>query len=554
MVSTSLAQSCEEDRGAVYTKKEVVEAILDLVGYVTSKPLATLSMLEPSCGKGDFLLPIIQRLLDSYVFHGGQMENASAFLENAIRAIEINTESYNEVSASVTKLLVENGLSAIDAFSLASVWLLEGDFLLIPLPRGFDFVVGNPPYIRQEKIPDSLLTEYRSRFRTLYDRADIYIPFIERSLNLLRANGHLSFVCSDRWMKNRYGGPLRKMVSQGFHLKHIICLNDVAAFTKEVIAYPAIFVIENTLGNERTQVALPPKSLHGLMITTSAMSGSLTTDELLFWEMRGVVSEDRPWLTSANSHIALIRRMELNYPTLKEAGCHVGIGVATGADAVFIGPYEDLDVEDERKVPLVGTKDIISGQLVWRGKGVVNPFEPNGSVASLDSYPRFRKFVEFNEATLRRRNVAQRSGLGWYRTIDRIYVELINKPKLLIPDIKGEANVVYDQGNYYPHHNLYYVTSETWNLFALQAVLRSHLSQLFMASYSLKMQGGFFRYQAQYLRRIRLPKWENVSESLRDKLAAAAISGDLIACDNATAELYDLNESEIGLLRAFQTL
>jgi methylase of polypeptide subunit release factors len=68
-------------------------------------------------------------------------------------------------------------------------------------------VIGNPPYVRQELIPEALLTEYRARFETLYDRADLYVPFIERSLSLLRAGGALGFICSDRWMKNKYGGP-----------------------------------------------------------------------------------------------------------------------------------------------------------------------------------------------------------------------------------------------------------------------------------------------------------------------------------------------------------
>jgi hypothetical protein len=553
VISNPLAHASDEGRGAVYTRREVVEAMLDLIGYVPARPLSELTILEPCCGKGDFLLPIIGRLLESYRRYGGRLEEASTALKNSIRATEISAQSHREVSVMVSELLEAHGISASDAAQLTEAWLVHADFLLVPLPRGFDFVVGNPPYLRQERIPDALLIEYRIRFRTLYDRADIYVPFIERSLNLLKADGHLSFICSDRWMKNRYGGPLRSMVSQGFHLKHILSINDVPAFTKDVIAYPAIFVIENAFGNQKTKVAVPPKTLAGLKATVEAMSGATESEGEFFREMRGIVCEDHPWLTEANSHVSLIRRLEREYPTLEEAGCRVGIGVATGADAVFIGAYATLDVEEERKVPLVGTKDIFSGKVVWQGKGVVNPFEADGRIAELDRYPRFRKFVETNEVLLRRRNVAQRSGRAWYRTIDRIYVDLIQTPKLLIPDIKGEANVVYDKGNYYPHHNLYYVTSTEWDLRALQAVLRSHLSQLFIVSYSLRMQGGFLRYQAQYLRRIRLPKWDEVSHMMRGKLISAASSGDPGACNSATAELYQLDAAELSLLQTFQS-
>ena len=95
-------------------------------------------------------------------------------------------------------------------------WLRNDDFLLADIRSRFDFVVGNPPYIRQELIPDRLIAEYRSRYETIYDRADLYIPFIERSLKLLKDGGLLGFICADRWMKNKYGGPLRAMVARGY--------------------------------------------------------------------------------------------------------------------------------------------------------------------------------------------------------------------------------------------------------------------------------------------------------------------------------------------------
>ena len=78
----------------------------------------------------------------------------------------------------------------------------------------FTHVVGNPPYVRQEAIPDVLMAEYRKHYKTIYDRADIYVPFIERSLELLAAGGELGFICANRWMKNKYGKKLRELVSK----------------------------------------------------------------------------------------------------------------------------------------------------------------------------------------------------------------------------------------------------------------------------------------------------------------------------------------------------
>jgi hypothetical protein len=113
------------------------------------------------------------------------------------------------------------------------------------------------------------------------------------------------------------------------------------------------------------------------------------------------------------------------------------------------------------------------------------------------------------------RHVAQKVPANWYRTIDRIYPEIAARPKLLIPDIKGEAHIVYEDEGLYPHHNLYFITSQSWDLHALQAVLVSGIARLFVAVYSTKMRGGYLRFQAQYLRRIRVPKWSQVPAPLK---------------------------------------
>src|SRR5690606_4939686 len=78
-----------------------------------------------------------------------------------------------------------------------------------------------------------------------------------------------------------------------------------------------------------------------------------------------------PWILDKDGRIALIRRLEQEYPELEEVGCKVGIGVATGADSAFIGNYHALDVEADRKLKLVTTRDIASGEVSWQGLGVI---------------------------------------------------------------------------------------------------------------------------------------------------------------------------------------
>jgi Eco57I restriction-modification methylase/TaqI-like C-terminal specificity domain len=539
-----MAAAGVESRGAVFTRREVVDFILDLAGYTADKPLHRAKLLEPSMGHGDFLLPAIDRLFESYQRHGGDRRNIVKDLGECFLAVELHRASYEHARTLVTNALHEKGLTPAQSAALCERWLWQGDFLLMPLEQEFTHVIGNPPYVRQELIPDVLMAEYRRRFSTIFDRADIYVPFIERSLSLLAPGGCLGFICADRWIKNRYGGPLRKLIADEFHLKCFVDMVNTDAFLSDVIAYPAIVVIAREKPGATRIAARPMINASHLQSLAKAMTARKLGKDTRVSEVTHAAVGAEPWMLEAPGQLSILRRIEAECPTIEQAGCKVGIGVATGADQVFIGPYDQLDVERDRKLPLVMTRDILDGSVKWRGLGVINPFGPNGKLVSLREYPKLAAYLEKHGAAIKARHVSKKNPLGWYRTIDRIYPELTRVPKLLIPDIKGEAHIVFEPGKLYPHHNLYFVTSTEWDLHALQAVLLSDVTRMFIASYSTKMRGGYLRFQAQYLRRLRLPHWRDVPGSLRTRLIKAASTRDVSACNEAAAALYKLTASE----------
>ncbi len=542
-----VANSGIEGRGAIFTRREVVDFLLDLAGYTSNRPLHKLRLLEPSFGGGDFLLAAIDRLLAAWTEAG--RPDPVATLSNCIRAVELHRVSFTGTFSEVVAALTGAGISQRDAETLARQWLVYGDFLLVPLEGSFDVVIGNPPYVRQELIPDALMAEYRARYQTIYDRADIYVPFIERSLNALGKGGQLGFICADRWMKNRYGALLRKMVADQFHLKVYVDMVDTPAFHSDVIAYPAITIIAREKP-AATRIARRPEIDAAALTSLAVILGSKSHPDPASGvrEMHDVIAGAEPWILESSDQLALVRRLEQDFPSIEEAGCKVGIGVATGADRAFIGRFDDLDVEPDRKQPLVMTRDILNGHVEWRGFGVINPFGDDGRLVNLEHYPRLRRYLEARKDDITGRHVAQKAPANWYRTIDRIYPELTLKPKLLIPDIKGAAHIVFEEGRLYPHHNLYFITSDSWDLKALQAVLLSGIARLFVSIYSTKMRGGYLRFQAQYLRRIRLPHWSKVPPKLRRELFEAAERSDVAACNNAVFALYGLNKEEMTAL------
>ena len=545
----ALSESSSEERGAIFTRREVVNFILDLVGYRADAELTQMRVLEPSFGEGDFLAVAVDRLLQSYFAGDGTPEGVVEHLRGCVCGVELHPDSYLHTAEKIRAILNSHDVSAGASQALVDSWLLQGDFLLADIGDDFTHVIGNPPYLRQEMIPDVLLTEYRKRYDTIYDRADLYVPFIEKSLKHLSNSGKLGFICADRWMKNRYGKRLRTLVASQYRLKVYVDMVDTPAFHADVSTYPAIFVISNEETGP-TRIALRPDVDQRVLgdLTAVLTSSIVPSKDSGVHVAKDIGTGDDPWLLDRPDELKVIRRLERDYPHIEDVGCKVGIGVATGADKAYIGAYDKLNVEEDRKLPLVMTRDIDSGEVRSRGLGVVNPFADEGGVVSLDDYPKLRKYFEDRRDQICNRNVAKRNPKSWFRTIDRIYPEIAAQPKLLIPDIKGDAHIVYEEGRYYPHHNLYYILSDQWNLRALQAVLKSGVARLFVSVYSTQMRGGFLRFQAQYLRRIRVPAWRDVPEETRCRLIEAGERGDAVACNVAVCELYKLCDEEQRVL------
>ena len=540
------------NRDSVFTRPTVVDFILNLVGYTEDKPLWKHTVLEPSFGGGEFLQAIIRRLLGAWrAQHGTRKHPDVSMFAHAIRAVELHRETFTATRGSVVKTLLDEGFSDAEARALADHWLDQGDFLLKPFENSFDYVVGNPPYVRQELIPTALQREYRARFATFYDRADLYVLFIERALTLLKHGGALGFICSDRWMKNKYGGPLRGFIANGYHLRFHIDMVDTDAFCSKVTAYPAITVIAREPGGATRLAVRPELTRLALQKITVALMAKTIPNDLPIYEIDNVTNGTTPWVIDRVHRVNLIKRLELDYPLLVDAGCKVGIGVATGADKIFIGSAEALNVEADCKLPLIMHGDLKTGKIAWSGNWVVNPFAPDGGLVDLKTRPRLAAYLMKHQAVLCARHCAKKVTDKWYRTIDRIYPELLKQEKLLIPDINGSLRVVYDKGEYYPHHNLYYITSDDWDLPALQAVLQSDLFGFLMRSFSTQMRGGCLRLQAQYLRRLHIPLWRDVPIALKKALIQAGVKQNSEARNKAVYALYDLSADEIKTIKTF---
>jgi hypothetical protein len=240
--------------------------------------------------------------------------------------------------------------------------------------------------------------------------------------------------------------------------------------------------------------------------------------------------------------LALLRRLEQQFPSL-ESAARVGIGVATGNDGVFITRDADL-VERPRLLKLALASDICEGTMNWSGHYLVDPWNTDGLV-NLEEYPRLRAYFEKHATVLKKRHTAAKNIRGWFKTIDRVTHTLTAQPKLYIADIKNILDPVLDRGETYPHHNLYFIQSDQWNLEVLGGLLMSAVGQFFVESYGVRMRGGYLRFQAQYLRRIRVPDPHALSAAQTEELVEAFRRRDRQHATRVALEVYGIEEHEV---------
>lgn len=491
--------------GDVFTSPEVVSYMLDIVGYTADKDLIGTSILEPSCGEGEFIIEIVRRLRESARNYHFVFEDA--FLRNVF-AYDIDEAKI----ASCRDRLAEIGCS----FPLESN-IRKADFLTENI-RSFDVVVGNPPYIRYEQIPAELLASYKQLFHTFHYRADLYILFFEKTLKHLNPGGRHCFICSNRWLKNEYGKKLRAWIAQSFRLESIISLEKASdAFQEDVLAYPAITLISN---------ATPDATFTFSELNTISELGKSAGRML-------------PAPTSADWSSVFNRvQNDDTLMTIEEMGFMVGIGVATGADSIFIARDLPAKVENELLLPALNARDLSGNRLHWSGQYLLNPYKPNGELINLEDYPQAAAYLISHREALQKRHVAKKNPGKWYKTIDRIVPSLKDSPKVLLPDISGNQLIFVDDGRFYPQHNLYYITGGSLRqLQLLSAMLMSDYVKSQLLSITNCMNGGYPRWQSQYLRKLVMPDVNAIEESLAERLLGAYQAFDLPRLNDTMAAI-----------------
>jgi type I restriction-modification system DNA methylase subunit len=160
LVSEKIKRKSDRYHGVVFTNSNVVSFILDEVGYCNDINLKNIRILEPAAGNGSFAFEIIKRLYNSSIIY--QFDFISALKKN-VRFVEVDAQSCSHLIVRINHFLTKNN---IDHQIHEGDEIINTDFLTHYFYEYFDCIVGNPPFIRHELIPEKYKKEYRKRFKT----------------------------------------------------------------------------------------------------------------------------------------------------------------------------------------------------------------------------------------------------------------------------------------------------------------------------------------------------------------------------------------------------
>ena len=229
--------------------------------------LKTVRVLDPACGSGAFLIEAFDQLHATYQEATDHLAELRGFrtlfdpdqtiLEKNLYGVDLNEEAIQICRLSVWIKTAERGKKLTDLdHTLRAGNSLVDDPELDPrhafnwreaFPEafadgGFDLVVGNPPYVRQELL-GNLKPYLERRFRSYHGVADLYVYFFERGLELLKPGGRLSFVVTNKWLRSGYAEPLRRLLSEEAWLETLVDLGHAKKIFEDADVFPSIVVL-----------------------------------------------------------------------------------------------------------------------------------------------------------------------------------------------------------------------------------------------------------------------------------------------------------------------
>ena len=622
--------------GVYYTPQYIVEYIVKntvgkLVEGKTPDEVEKIKIVDPACGSGSFLLGAYQFLLDWHIlYYSGASKKAKAgcitpegglttalkkkILLNNIYGVDLDAQAVEVTKLSLllkcmegeTQASIQNQLSmfhervlpTLEANIKCGNSLVGTDFdnslfklddeaeskirpfdWKVAFPEvfkqnGFDAVIGNPPYVRQELLGNS--KEYFQKVYKVYNgTADLYSYFIERGMTLLNPGGIFGIIVANKWMRANYGEPLRKWLIEK-DIIEIVDFGDLPVF-ENATTYPCILIADKNCKHKTPNLnvtAVKTLDFNDLGDYVKANRLLIKQDSL----------NDSGWNLVPQTEQNLLKKLQkVGIPLGEYVKKKIYYGIKTGLNEAFVidSATKDKLIKEDKKSsevikPFLFGRDIkryespkSSKYIIYLQKGFTKNITANFKEAFngiKHRYPAIMKYlIQFEQGAKARYD----QGDYWWEIRSCDYYTEFEQPKIAYAEIGTQGQFIIDRNKAFFDTTAYILASDSSFLLGL---LNSRLTTFFFKSISSTIRGGFLRWKFQYVQNIPVIQYKKDEKShleicshvdslidLKNKLTSAKLPAEqeqlknrIISTDRKidklVYELYGLTEDEIKIV------
>lgn len=229
------SRSAQKSHGVVYTPPDIVDMVLDVAGYTVGSGVAGETVLEPSCGDGAFLRAITDRLLTECSDTNVSPTDSRDHLISDIHAIELDAAECEQAKRSMCDVAARHGID-VKPSDLVNIVCGDAVELLRSCDNSFDFVVGNPPYVRIHNVDMPSLSGIRWCSGGM---TDLYYAFYELGFEHLSSDGVLCYIAPSSWLTSKAGRPMRDDLRESHGISRIVDFGHEQVF-EGITSYVAI--------------------------------------------------------------------------------------------------------------------------------------------------------------------------------------------------------------------------------------------------------------------------------------------------------------------------
>ncbi|MEQ9299609.1 MAG: Eco57I restriction-modification methylase domain-containing protein [Cyclobacteriaceae bacterium] len=427
----------------------------------------------------------------------------------------------------------------------------EGNF------TGFDIVIGNPPYIRQEELVE--IKPYLSEQYSIFTgTADMYVYFVELGMKLLRDKGVFTFIVPNKWMRAGYGKKLRSFV-KSYEIHELLDFGDLPVF-EEATTYPLIMELSKST---------PTAEFRAVNFTS--LDFDKTMDEHIQTNSLEVLTEElaeHGWtLTDSKVQKLLAKLKSKGQPLGEFVDGKIFRGVLTGLNEAFVidnAKRQELIAADPASTevikPFLAGRDIKRYQQPKSDKYLI--FTRRG--ISIEKYPAILKHLKKYKARLEPKPKSHQGvwegrkpgTYKWYEIQDAVdYFEEFEKEKILYQEIATFSSFTLDSEQFFANNKIFMITGVDERLLGW---LNSKLVWFYLSNVTSKLRGDAFAMQSPYIMSIPL------NDSVLSNQRLIALSNNILEgkknsdptdtsplekqIDQLVYELYGLTEEEIKIV------